>query len=238
MYARFGAAALALALVPASVLAQQNPLEGTWYGLMKEYRYGEPRRNLTVSFIGGTPSCIWQEIGKATDPERCTIEANNISLTTGAGSTVTVALANGQLDGTFTLKNGKSFALSMARKPIDNATLQSLMPGVPVGKPLKVCRGLLAQVGKGMANVRNTAIWLEIRQSTIGMWYRTEAVAVPSSKAELTLLGQLPLTVEGETLKFRNPYTGSAYTLQPIAEGYRVTFSNLDVTMAGNAACP
>jgi hypothetical protein len=87
----FRAVGFVLMLLPTVVEAQQGSLEGKWYGVIKEYHFGEPRRNLTISFAGSTPICIWQEIGKAVDRTSCSIQSNTIRLTTSFGSAVQLA---------------------------------------------------------------------------------------------------------------------------------------------------
>jgi hypothetical protein len=74
----FRAVGFVLMLLPTVVEAQQGSLEGKWYGVIKEYHFGEPRRNLTISFAGSTPICIWQEIGKAVDRTSLSIQSNTI----------------------------------------------------------------------------------------------------------------------------------------------------------------
>ncbi|TAJ96116.1 MAG: hypothetical protein EPO10_12585 [Reyranella sp.] len=98
--------------------AQQSKLSGRWYGAIDGYPFGEPRRILNVVDRNGVLACTWQEIGKSIDRTACTVQSDTITLVTGAGSAVELSSKGNTLQGTFTLKDGRRFELSMGRDPV------------------------------------------------------------------------------------------------------------------------
>jgi len=236
----FRAVGFVLMLLPTVVEAQQGSLEGKWYGVIKEYHFGEPRRNLTISFAGSTPICIWQEIGKAVDRTSCSIQSNTIRLTTSFGSAVQLAPNHDSLDGTFTLKDGQKFVLSMGREQIDDAKLESLFPGTA---PAKACRGIISLVVRGYYSYGRTALWMELKPNSVTVWYRVglaadDGTTVPTSKDGMTLLSRaIPLKSDGDRLSFVNPFTHAQYTLRPKGSDYQVDMKNDGGLWAGNLSC-
>lgn len=113
---------LVACLVTTPLHAQQSALSGAWYGVINGYTPREPRRTLNVVVNNGTLTCTWQEMGKGVDYPQCSIQSDRLTLTTGAGSKVELFLKDTVLEGTFTLKNGRRFALSMGREPIPVST--------------------------------------------------------------------------------------------------------------------
>lgn len=103
--------------------AQQVPSSsnpgGTWYGSLEKYTYSEPRRILVITTGASKPTCTWDEEGTSINaPALCSVNGERVKLTTRAGSDVTLTLSGEMLKGSFTLKNGQSFNISMGRVPV------------------------------------------------------------------------------------------------------------------------
>lgn len=91
--------------------AHANNLAGEWYGVIEAYENGEPRRKMT---IGAT--CTWDELNRSIGhPAPCVLGRDKVTLTSGAGSKIELAGNASNLQGTFTLKSGESFRISMFR---------------------------------------------------------------------------------------------------------------------------
>lgn len=129
-------------LVPTILHAQQSALSGTWYGIINDYSFGEPRRTLNILDSNGTWTCTWQEIGKSIDRAGCTVQSDKITLTTGAGSAVELSSKGNTLQGTFTLKDGRMFSLSMGREPVPQPQLTRMtadeIRSLVVGKEFQI----------------------------------------------------------------------------------------------------
>jgi hypothetical protein len=106
--------------------AHAEQISGTWHGLIEGYTYGNPNRTLIVTPNSGTANCTWDEVGKTTNyPASCIINGNHASLTTGAGSTIALVLEDNVLHGTFTLKNGQQYPVSMGRTSASVSSIAS-----------------------------------------------------------------------------------------------------------------
>lgn len=115
--------------------AVANPFNGVWYGSIEKYPFRDsPLRTLTVSIVGGQPSCLWDQPGKKVGQLACRVEGNALVLTTGPGSNVSLRVKGDHLEGVFTPKNGQPLNLSMGRNPI---CLESASASSKVGPPVK-----------------------------------------------------------------------------------------------------
>lgn len=102
--------------------AAASPIAGRWYGVIRNYTAGEPRRLLAVTITASGPVCTWDEVSKTNGyPAKCTIDANRLDILTGPGSRVALTLNGEVLAGSFTLKDGRSFTLSMGRAAAEPA---------------------------------------------------------------------------------------------------------------------
>jgi hypothetical protein len=107
--------ALALALGSANhVVGQTMPaMYGEWFGVIRNYDQGEPRRKFVLS-----TSCTWTTFTKgAPDAAQCVVSDRKVSVTTIAGSHVELTGDATTLSGRFTLKNGQSYDIAMVRNP-------------------------------------------------------------------------------------------------------------------------
>lgn len=96
-----------LAAVPAD-------MTGEWRGVIEGFQEQlslEPRRNLAITPAG----CVWQEVGKAAFISTCAVQGRDLQLTTPASASVRLQHDGNALRGTFTVKGGRRFRLTMWR---------------------------------------------------------------------------------------------------------------------------
>lgn len=109
--------------VPAAATPNPVPPEaawalGRWMGSITGCCNDSTLRNLQISWTPGAVQCGWSIANKPPVDATggCTVAANEIRLTTTANSTVVLRRAGAGLAGTFTLRDGRSFSISMARE--------------------------------------------------------------------------------------------------------------------------
>ena len=144
-----------------SVIAQD--LGGKWYGLVEAYSFSDPRRVLTITVDAGKASCTWDEVGKTRSyPAPCSIVKNQITLTTGSGSKVSLTREADALRGTFTLKNGQAFTVSMGRdaalvaqkaSPAETANREPEPIGEVGGNVVSTFHGVVSSTGNTWATI-------------------------------------------------------------------------------------
>ncbi len=215
--------------------AYAQEITGTWYGAIDDYTYGEPRRTLKITERDGNAVCTWDEQGKTVDhPAPCAVKGNEIELTTGGLSRVKLTKTAEGWRGSFTLKDGQPFTISMGRDPI-------VAVHKPITKHVKTCRGSVGYTGQ--YNGGRTAFWLELKETTIAVWYKLgagfdAASAMPTSKDAMKILElNIALTTRGDTKSFANPFNTSKYTLTSNGTGYKVKVFTDNTVMDGEVSC-
>ena len=91
---------------------------GRWTGTIVGCCNDSTTRNLQVSWTPGAVQCGWSVSNKppVDATSGCAVSATEVRLTTSANSAVVLQRAGAGLAGTFTLKSGKSYSISLARE--------------------------------------------------------------------------------------------------------------------------
>lgn len=106
---------------------------GRWTGTIDGCCNDSTTRNLQVSWIPGAAQCGWSVANRPPVgvTSGCAVSLNEIRLTTSLDSIVVLRRAGAALAGTITLRNGKSFALSMARDGMAPRPLPNVASAAP-----------------------------------------------------------------------------------------------------------
>ena len=126
-------AAATTAPAPAALSPEVAWALGRWTGSIIGCCNDGPVRNLQVSWTPGAIQCGWSVANKppVDATSGCTVSASEVRLTTSANSVVVMRRVVAGLLGTFTLRNGNQFPISMARegagpKPSDEVAQKKL----------------------------------------------------------------------------------------------------------------